>query len=211
LLAGNELLVRADVGWDQGVVGSARVGADVASPAGFALRTGKPVISNHLENEEHFRTPELLVKYGIRRAMNVILQGDGAPFGVLEVDARSEGDFFEQNIAFQQGADNILGMAIERDRHERKLKAAVERQQVLVKEIHHRVKNSLQLVPSMLSLQASDGVDPELRRQLQDASGRVLTVARAHELLYEADDITALDFGNYFRDICHDLNRVVPV
>ena len=48
-------------GLGSGVVGVARVGADLASPAGFALRTGKPVISNHLENEERFRTPELLV------------------------------------------------------------------------------------------------------------------------------------------------------
>jgi GAF domain-containing protein len=77
------------------VVGNATVGADLASPAGYALRTGKPVISNHLENEQQFRTPELLVEHGIRRAMNVILQGDGSPFGVLEVDSQSEGEFSE--------------------------------------------------------------------------------------------------------------------
>src|SRR5271170_913545 len=74
--AENRLLVRAGIGWEEGVVGSASVGADLASPAGFALATGKPVISNHLENEQRFRTPELLVEHGIRRAMNVILQGD---------------------------------------------------------------------------------------------------------------------------------------
>ena len=79
--AENRLLVRAGVGWGEGVVGNATVGADLASPAGYALRTGKPVISNHLENEQRFRTPELLVEHGIRRAMNVILQGDGSPFG----------------------------------------------------------------------------------------------------------------------------------
>jgi hypothetical protein len=62
------LLVRAGVGWDDGVVGYASVGADLESPAGFALHTGKPVISNHLENEDRFRTPELLVEHGIRRA-----------------------------------------------------------------------------------------------------------------------------------------------
>src|SRR5690348_17200652 len=100
LPAGNRLLVRAGVGWDEGVVGSATVGADLASPAGYALRTGKPVISNHLENEQRFRTPELLIEHGIRRAMNVILQGDGSPFGVLEVDSRSEGEFGEHDIAF---------------------------------------------------------------------------------------------------------------
>ena len=80
------LLVRAGLGWPPGIVGSARIGDDGASPAGFALRTGKPVISNHLEHEERFRTPDLLAANGIRRAMNVILQGDGRPFGVLEVD-----------------------------------------------------------------------------------------------------------------------------
>ena len=69
-------------------MGVASIGVDLASPAGFALRTGKPVISNHLENEERFRTPEMLVQHGIKRAMNVILQGDGKPFGVLEVDIR---------------------------------------------------------------------------------------------------------------------------
>src|SRR5688572_9384132 len=122
----NRFLVRAGVGWDPGIVGVATVGADLASPAGFALRTGKPVISNHLENEERFTTPEILQQHGIRRAMNVILQGDGRPFGVLEVDSQSEDEFVEHDLAFLQGAANILGMAIERDRHERNLEAALD-------------------------------------------------------------------------------------
>src|SRR5262249_38174769 len=65
------------------------VGADLESPSGYALRTRKPVISNHLENEQRFRTPELLAEHGVRRAMNVILQRDGSPFGVLEVGPNS--------------------------------------------------------------------------------------------------------------------------
>ena len=129
----NRLLVRACVGWDKGVIGVATVGADLDSPAGFALRTGKPVISNHLENEERFRTSDLLKRHGIRRAMNVILQGDGKPFGVLEVDSRSEAEFLEHDLAFLQGAANILGMAIERERHERHLNAALERHKFCLK------------------------------------------------------------------------------
>jgi GAF domain len=70
------------------------------------------------------------VQHGIRRAMNVILQGDGKPFGVLEVDSRSEDEFVPHDLAFLQGAANILGMAIERERQERSLKAALARQQV---------------------------------------------------------------------------------
>src|SRR2546430_14685269 len=169
--AQNRFLVRAGIGWHEGIVGVATVGADLESPSGFALRTGKPVISNHLENEQRFRTPELLVEHGIRRAMNVILQGDGSPYGVLEVDSRSEGEFTEHDIAFLQGAANILGMAIERQRHERALTAALEHQKVLVKEINHRVKNSLQLVASMLNLQAKG--DTQVGGRLQDASSRI--------------------------------------
>jgi GAF domain-containing protein len=186
--AQNRLLVRAGVGWHKGIVGVATVGADLESPSGFALRTGKPVISNHLENEQRFRTPELLIEHGIRRAMNVILQGHGSPYGVLEVDSRSEGEFSEHDVAFLQGAANILGMAIERQRYERQLKTALDRHQVLLKEISHRVKNSLQIVSSMLHLQANSVDNDALKAHLAEASGRVSAIGRAYERLsYEAD------------------------
>jgi two-component sensor histidine kinase len=204
------LLVRAGVGWGEGIVGVASVGADLASPAGFALRTGKPVISNHLQNEERFRTPELLVEHGIRRAMNVILQGDGRPFGVLEVDSRSEGEFVEYDLTFLQGAANVLGMAIERQAHERSLKAALERQRVLLKEINHRTKNSLALVSSMLSLQAKDVADSEIVGHLEAASSRIATIARAHERLYRSDDVESLELAKYLTDLCQDLQVTIP-
>lgn len=199
------LLVRAGVGWPPGIVGEASVGADLASPAGFALRTGKPVISNHLENEERFRTPELLLRHGVRRAMNVILQGDGAPFGVLEVDSRSEGEFIAHDLAFLQGAANILGMAIERQRHEMSLKLALDRQRVLVKEINHRVKNSLSIVSSMLSMQARTSDDDHVKFSLEEAASRVATIARAHERLYQSTDVEQLDIGTYLAAVCEDL------
>ena len=205
----NRLLVRAGVGWDPGIVGVASVGADLESPAGYALRTGKPVISNHLENEERFRTPEVLAAHGVRRAMNVILQGDGKPFGVLEVDSRSEDTFVEHDLAFLQGAANILGMAIERERYERYLKAAVDRHEVLLKEINHRVKNSLAIVASMLRLQSAEHDDPKLTEQLEEASLRVAAVARAHDRLYQNADIETLDLGIYVEQVCKDLDEVV--
>jgi two-component sensor histidine kinase len=207
--AENCFLVRAGVGWDPGVVGVATVGADLASPAGFALRTGKPVISNHLENEDRFRTPELLVRHGIHRAMNVILQGDGRPFGVLEVDSRSEDEFVPHDIAFLQGAANILGMAIERERQEQSLKTALARQQVLLKEITHRVKNSLAIVVSMLKVQAADVKNPEVTRHLEDAAYRISAVARAHERIHQGNDTDKLDLGIYLEQVCRDLDDAV--
>ena len=204
-----KLLVRAGVGWDPGEIGVATVGADLDSPAGFALRTGKPVISNHLENEQRFRTPEILRKHGVRRAMNVILQGDGKPFGVLEVDSRSEQDFEEHDLGFLQGAANILGMAIERERHERRLKAALDRQQFLIKEMNHRVKNSLLIVTSMLSLQARDVGSADLTMHLSEASNRVAAIAKAHDQLSRSDNIERMDIGEYLKAICKNLDDSV--
>ncbi len=204
-------LVRAGAGWEPGIVGVASIGDDLASPAGFALRTGQPVISNHLENEERFRTPELLVKYGIHRAMNVILQGEGRPFGVLEVDSRSEHEFSPHDLSFLQGAANLLGMAIERERNERNLKAALERHQVLLKEITHRVKNGLAIVASMLKLQANEVNDPALTAHLEEAAYRVSAVAKAHERIHQDSGPDRLDLGIYVRDICQDLNDAVPL
>jgi two-component sensor histidine kinase len=205
----NRFLVRAGVGWGEGVVGVASVGADLASPAGFALQTGKPVISNHLENEERFRTPELLSRNNIRRAMNVILQGDGKPFGVLEVDSQLDDEFQEHDLGFLQGAANILGMAIERERHERNLNAALERHHFLLKEMNHRVKNSLTIVGSVLHLQASRVNNADLTIHLQEAANRVTAVARAHDLLYQSSDIEWLDLGKYIESVCKDLNASV--
>jgi two-component sensor histidine kinase len=205
----NRFLVRAGVGWEEGVVGTATIGADLASPAGYALRTGKPVISNHLENEERFRTPELLAEHGILRAMNVIIQGDGAPYGALEVDSKSDDEFSEHDLAFLQGAANIIGMAIERQRDERKLNDALDRHQLLLKEVNHRVKNSLQVVSSMLHLQAKAAGDPRLSEQLNQASMRIIAVGRAYDRLAYNADYERIELISYLRDVMKDIAAAV--
>jgi len=208
LPAQKRLLVRAGVGWEPGIVGKATIGADFESPGGFALRTGKPVISNHLGSEDRFRTPDLLLEHGIHRAINVILQGDCEPFGVLEVDSRSSGQFTEFDLSFLQGAANILGMAIERQRFERDLKAALARHEVLLREVDHRVKNSLQLVISFLRLQGDGAEHPEVRHHLQEAAGRISAIARVHQRLNQTAKIESLDLGAYLTDLCKDVDEV---
>ncbi|HEX5327072.1 MAG TPA: GAF domain-containing protein, partial [Acetobacteraceae bacterium] len=118
----NRLLVRAGVGWHEGVVGNATIGADLASPAGYALHTGKPVIANDLRGESRFRTPTLLAEHGVVRAANVILLGEARPYGVLEVDSEQPGAFSEHDIDFLQSVANLLGLALERHRAETELR-----------------------------------------------------------------------------------------
>lgn len=70
------------------------------------------------------------------------------------------------------------------------------------------MKNSLQLVSSMLSLQA--GNDPVLAQRLQDASSRIAAIARAHDRLYRSPQIENIDLGGYLVEVCGDLTEVTP-
>jgi PAS domain S-box-containing protein len=136
--AENRFVVRAGVGWAAGVVGQATIGADLESPAGFALKTGRPVISNHLEGESRFRTPKLLAEHGVKRAINVLIAAGPtvAPYGVLEVDSSAEGRFEEADLAFMQGLASVLGVAIERQWTEARLRESEEQARLVIEGAH---------------------------------------------------------------------------
>lgn len=204
-----DFLMQAGVGWKPGYVGQARAGADLGSPAGYAFQTGEPVISNHLQGETRFRTPQILVDHGVKRAVNVLLRSGSDKFGVLEVDSSIEGRFTAADIAFMQGFANLLGVAIERQRSEEALRAsdaqlrqALEYQSLMTKEISHRVKNSLSIVAGLLSMQARGSSNDEVRRALADAETRVQTVAAMHDRLWRTDEIHSIDLASFLGSLC---------
>lgn len=205
-----DLLVRAGVGWREGVVGHATLGAEDASPAGHALRTSAPVISNDLIGEDRFRTPPLLLEHGIVRAINVIIRGDDTPYGVLEVDSRHPGEFLASDIAFLQAAANLLGVAIERGRREAELRAALAGHELLLREADHRIKNSLQLVVSLLSMQRSRLSEGEASAALEGAISRIGAVAEAHRALHQSRDLRSVEFGRMLADICAHTSTLNP-
>lgn len=201
------LLVRAGVGWRPGVVGHAKLGADLASPAGFALRTGQPVLSSDLAAERRFRTPALLREHGIQTAMNVIVRGERDVFGVLEADGRRPGALAAGDIGFMQAAANLLGLAMERAVRERRLREALAAREVLLREADHRIKNSLQLVASLLTMQRSRLSDAEAAAALDEAIARVHAVAQAHRAFQRSSDLRHVSFGDMLRDICDNAAR----
>jgi two-component sensor histidine kinase len=180
------LLVRSGVGWRAGIVGHVAVGTDPDSPAGYAFSTGEAVISNHLGNEERFRTPGFMADHGIHRAINVVVEASGERVGVLEVDSTDEGQFDPADLAFMQGFANLIGVAMERQAAEKRLAEAVEHQELLTREASHRVKNSLALVSAMLNLQMQeeDDADGRIARMLGDAQARITAIAQAHDQLW---------------------------
>ncbi len=97
-----------------------------------------------------------------------------------------------------------------RRRAEERLVAVNERQELLLKEINHRVKNSLQLVASVFAMQARGIEDGAAKAQFTQAIGRVQAVSQVHERLYRTDDVTGIDFASYLQALCADLTASAP-
>lgn len=85
----------------------------------------------------------------------------------------------------------------ERHRAQQKLENALQEKIVLLNEVHHRVKNNLQVISSLLNLQATHAADPHVSSILNESQSHVRAMALTHQLLYERKDFTRIDLGEY--------------
>ena len=81
------------------------------------------------------------------------------------------------------------------------LEASLEEKEILLREIHHRVKNNLQVISSIFSLQRRRTSDETVSAILQESQGRVQSIALLHESLYRSRDLSKIDMNSYFRDL----------
>lgn len=88
---------------------------------------------------------------------------------------------------------------------DRKLRKSLAEKESLLKEIHHRVKNNLQIVSSLLYLQEANSADPKSVEILRESQTRVKSMALIHEQLYGAADLAKIDFGRYVNGLTANL------
>lgn len=93
----------------------------------------------------------------------------------------------------------------ERLRTRQHLEDALREKTVLLNEVHHRVKNNLQVITSLLNLQSGYAADPRVRAILSESCGRVNAMALTHQLLYERKDLSRLDLGDYLERLAHSI------
>ena len=91
---------------------------------------------------------------------------------------------------------------------EERIQASLQEKEILLKEVHHRVKNNMQIIQSLLSLQSNEVNDPEYRKLLADSNSRIKSMALVHEILYQSEDISRLDMQHYFKSIIGNLSRI---
>jgi PAS domain S-box-containing protein len=93
----------------------------------------------------------------------------------------------------------------ERKKAEERIKASLEEKVVLLREVHHRVKNNLALVSSLLGLQSDHATDEMHRRMFEDCRNRVKSMAQAHELLYQSENLACLNVRKYVANLLDHL------
>jgi two-component sensor histidine kinase len=89
-----------------------------------------------------------------------------------------------------------------------KSEAAAREKEILLREIHHRVKNNMQILTSLLRLQSRRANSEELRTVLQESESRIRSMGLLHEKLYQSENVSSIDMAGYLRTLTNELLRV---
>lgn len=168
------LVLRAGIGWADGLVGRGEVGIERASQAGFTLLATEPVIVKDLSAETRFTGPQLLHDHQVRSGISVIIPGSmsGArPFGVFGIHSQEVRSFDQTDAEFLQSLANIVAGAARQV-------AAADHHMLLVREMAHRAGNMLQLVNSIAAQTFHPSADTQFARK--SFADRLSALARSN-------------------------------
>ena len=131
--------------------------------------------------------------------VNVYLMGDNHVLGIKAVP------LYDNNYNITGAIESIRDITASKNAQE-KISKALEEKNILLKEIHHRVKNNLQIISSLLSLQeVYVQEDVKAVNVLKESRNRVLSMATVHEMLYQSDDINCINFSYYIRKLTSNI------
>ena len=169
---GEQMLLRAGVGWREGLVGRATEPAASNSEVGYALRYEAPVVVEDVHAETRFEPSELIRDHGIVSGMTVVIYGqeeEEEPFGVLCAHSASRRTFSEDDVNFLQAVANVLAWAVERNETERRLEEVREAERSrIARDLHDEALQDLTdaLVEAQLA-RATPPEDPKLPQRLE--------------------------------------------
>lgn len=120
-----------------------------------------------------------------------------------------------RQIAQAMGKERIILLAIEditeQKRSEDKIKASLAEKETLLKEVHHRVKNNMQVISSLLRMQARKIKDKDLAEILMDSQNRIKSMALVYNKLYQSENLAQINMADYTKDLITGLIRAYPV
>jgi PAS domain S-box-containing protein len=151
-------------------------------PAMITLQTGKPCCDVVMGIQK----PNQDLAWLLVNSQPLMREGAAGPYGVVA----SFIDITERRI------------------HDQITQASLAEKEVLLNEIHHRVKNNLQVVASLLKFQAAAFSDPEVAAAFQESQNRVRSMVLVHEALYRSTNLAQIDIAHYLKSLIHHLSQV---
>jgi PAS domain S-box-containing protein len=151
---------------------------------------------------------------GLLESYQLTLQGIDSPHDFRAIDKdgsikhirASSKLIYENNIPII--INGILTDISSKKIAEEKIKLALAEKEVLLREVHHRVKNNMQVILSLINMQAIDIKDMSMLSKYRELQERVRTMSMVHEDLYISDDLSKIDFSNYLKKLTKNLFRV---
>jgi len=113
-----------------------------------------------------------------------------------------------------ENKNEILGIVrdvTERRKSEQLIRESLNEKEILLKEIHHRVKNNLQIIISLINMQSSDIADPKIVGSLREIQNRVISMSLIHQSFYQSNNLTDVDFTAYIRKLVDNLFNIFGV
>lgn len=171
------------------------------------------------------RSREELLRVGVTRDISKQLTSPDWPairkgvpwhgtFSWIRPDGKENIVEYTAITAIMRGKKYTIGIdrdVTERMRVEGVIRASLHEKEILLREVHHRVKNNLQVVSSLLSLQARSIEDEKSKGFFRESMERIRVMALVHERLYKSESLAAIDFGEYLESVTADLVRATSL
>jgi two-component sensor histidine kinase len=137
--------------------------------------------------------------------MRVLVRLEIAERELAEANSQLEQRVQQRTAELVRANEELQAEVAERILAEGQATASLREKDVLLREVHHRVKNNLQLVSSLLYLQSRETQDSRVLKMFQESQARIRSMALVHERLYQSSSMASIDFGEYTQRLVDDL------
>jgi two-component sensor histidine kinase/ABC-type amino acid transport substrate-binding protein/PAS domain-containing protein len=167
----------------------------------------KPVIINNLAGTKYEKSDPNVKKYNLKAYLGYPVSLQKKVIGALCIVDVQEREFSDNEVYIISTLAKALSIEEERYRAKQDLQNSLDEKEILLKEIHHRVKNNMQIISSLLNLQSRNIKDDKIMELFKQSQNRVKSMALIHEKLYSDSNFAQIDIASYINTLSNYLFR----